>query len=246
MNKYGQKPYTYLLICTSTNQYYYGVRWANRLPAQHDFWTVYFTSCKRVHKLIEVHGKDAFKFEIRREFDCKESALQWEEKVLRRLKVLNDPLSLNRNIRGVTFVNDGPVTDVTRAKMAEAKRNRVVKPETCVKISQLKQGNIPWNKGLKGVFKHKDQTVELIRQASLNQEWTEERCNNISKAKKGKPSPLKGRKCPPKKESTRDKLRVIRTGMKVWNNGNINKMSKECPGPEWHLGKLKIKRQKFL
>lgn len=112
---------------------------------------------------------------------------------MRRINALHNPLFLNKNIRGVKFVNDGPVTDETRLKMAQAKRDRVVKPETGIKISNLKKGSTPWNKGVTGVFKHKEESVELIRQASLQQEWTQERCNNISKAKKGKSSPLKGR-----------------------------------------------------
>lgn len=93
-------PYTYLLKHVPTNTYYYGVRWKNvrlsRSPEE-DFWIYYFTTSKRVHKIIEQYGKESFLFEIRRTFESAHTAREWESKVLRRMRVLDKPhLWLNR------------------------------------------------------------------------------------------------------------------------------------------------------
>ena len=71
-----------------TNKAYYGVRYADGCNPS-DLWVTYFTSSKRVKRLIEEYGKDSFKVEIRKIFSDKQSAINWEEKVLRRLNLKN-------------------------------------------------------------------------------------------------------------------------------------------------------------
>jgi hypothetical protein len=87
MEQYIGKPYTYLLKCLPTNQYYYGVRYAKNCNPD-EFWITYFTSSKHIKSLIELYGKDSFEFQIRNTFIIRESAINWENKVLRRLKVI--------------------------------------------------------------------------------------------------------------------------------------------------------------
>src|ERR1700744_439556 len=79
-------PYTYLVYCKPTNQYYYGVRFAKGCHPS-DLWITYFTSSKYIKLLIKKHGKDAFLFEVRKIFPNKEKAVVWEEKVIRRMKM---------------------------------------------------------------------------------------------------------------------------------------------------------------
>jgi len=229
----GPRPYTYLLKCIPTNQYYYGVRWRNRLQAKQDFWIHYFTSSKKIAKLRKKYGDSAFLFEIRREFDTPNDAIIWEEKVLRRMKVLQDPKWLNGNIRGVAFRRDAPISNETKHKMSVAKRNRVVTAETCAKISQLKLGSVPWNKGKIGLQRHTPETIEKIRDAGKNQIWIAERCAKISFAKKGKPSKLKGRSGTPHTTESKRKLSHARVGRKWYNNGITNKISFKHPGDGW-------------
>jgi hypothetical protein len=95
-------PYTYLLYCVPTNQYYYGVRWAKNCSPS-DFWCTYFTSSRYVRKLVSTHGKDAFTFEIRKTFTTPSSAKKWERKVLHRLGVALRNDFLNKH--------DGSVVD---------------------------------------------------------------------------------------------------------------------------------------
>lgn len=83
MNTY---PYTYRITSKTTGQHYYGVRYRKGCNPS-DFWVDYFTSSKRVHKLIEQYGKDDFTTQIRKTFPNSNSALKWEAKVLSKLGV---------------------------------------------------------------------------------------------------------------------------------------------------------------
>lgn len=78
--------YTYLIKHLPTNRFYYGVRFSKNNKGA-DLWVRYFTSSSYVHKLIEEYGKDSFVCEIRKTFNDKIHALNWEKKVLRRMKV---------------------------------------------------------------------------------------------------------------------------------------------------------------
>lgn len=89
------KPYTYLLKHKPTGLFYYGVRYSKDCNPE-DFWVKYFTSSKSVKKLIENYGKDSFEYEIRKTFDSAEKAIMWENKVLKRLNVINNPKFLNK------------------------------------------------------------------------------------------------------------------------------------------------------
>lgn len=93
------KPYTYLIFCEPTKQWYYGVRYAKKCHPD-EFWKTYFTSSKKVKKLIEKYGKDSFKYQIRKTFSNKESALIWERKVLIKMKIMERADCLNMAISG--------------------------------------------------------------------------------------------------------------------------------------------------
>ncbi len=89
--------YTYLLKNKVTGQFYYGVRYAKGCKTE-EFWKVYFTSSKKLIPLYRtLFGNDCWDWEIRKEFNSKKKACEWEHKVLRRMKVLKNPdLWLNR------------------------------------------------------------------------------------------------------------------------------------------------------
>jgi hypothetical protein len=83
--------YTYLLHHIPTDTFYYGVRWAKGYDSS-EFWIKYFTSSLTVIPLYRtLFGDESFEFEIRKIFDDKQSAIEWENKVLRRMKVLEHP-----------------------------------------------------------------------------------------------------------------------------------------------------------
>lgn len=145
------QPYTYLIVHKTTGRRYYGVRTAFGCSPS-DLWTKYFTSSKIVRGIIEREGKDAFTFEVRRLFMDKNSAFAWEHKVLRRMKVKDDPMWLNlsdgkshsffsnrigRRLSSKTRakMTGRKVTQETRKKMSSAQSGKIVSDETKAKQS---------------------------------------------------------------------------------------------------------------
>lgn len=128
-------PYTYLIKCNPTNQYYYGVRYAKNCNPS-DLWVNYFTSSTMVKVLIKRYGKDAFSIDIRRTFQCARDALIWEEKVLHRMKVLTDMRCINANIGGHMFRSTKSSSD----KGAKTRTGRHHTIDHCNHISKSTTG----------------------------------------------------------------------------------------------------------
>lgn len=95
-------PYTYLLKFRPTNQVYYGVRYKEGCHPDELFVT-YFSSSSVIKQLIHDHGISAFDFEIRKVFDDKKSARDWEQNVLIKLDAASNPRFLNQsnNMKGI-------------------------------------------------------------------------------------------------------------------------------------------------
>jgi len=94
MSKCTYTPYTYLIGWADLNKFYYGVRYAKECHPD-DFWVKYFTSSKYVAEMRSVHGEPDV-IQIRKTFDDSKKALDWELKVLKRLKVRLDEKWLNK------------------------------------------------------------------------------------------------------------------------------------------------------
>jgi hypothetical protein len=92
-------PYTYYLYHRPTGLKYYGVRYAKNCHPS-DLWNKYFSSSKKVRKLIKEYGINSFDVEIRKVFTDPKLAILWEEKVLRRLNVLIKQDWMNDNVAG--------------------------------------------------------------------------------------------------------------------------------------------------
>lgn len=91
-------PYTYLIGWSQHSKYYYGVRYAKNCNPS-DLWVTYFTSSKLVQDMRLKHGEPDI-IQVRRTFEDRDSAVFWEQKVLSKLNVINNPLWLNQNIAG--------------------------------------------------------------------------------------------------------------------------------------------------
>ena len=88
-------PYTYRISWTEHDVHYYGVRLTPNSHPEDDLWNSYFTSSKYVNQFRDNFGEPDI-IEIRRVFDNKEDAVQWEQKVLCRLKVRINSRWINR------------------------------------------------------------------------------------------------------------------------------------------------------
>lgn len=96
------EPYTYLIGWTALNKWYYGVRYAKNCSPS-DLWVIYKTSSKLVKEYYEKYG-DPDVIQIRKTFNSSESAISWEENVLRRMNVLHKDMWLNQNISGAILI----------------------------------------------------------------------------------------------------------------------------------------------
>lgn len=180
-------PYTYLLYCKSTKQYYYGVRYAKNCNPK-DFWTSYFTSSAYVSKLIKEYGKSDFIFEIRKTFKSPAQARRWEEKVLRRIKVstredfINKSNSVCPSGQDRIWINDGNQSKFINIKEMDQYKNwnlgRVFNSEHKSKISQTKK-----RQGL--VFKP-------THTKEQKEKWSEQRKGRINGRNTSKPFVLNG------------------------------------------------------
>jgi hypothetical protein len=99
MNIYPDRtPYTYLIGWSKLDKWYYGVRFAKKCHPS-DLWVSYFTSSKYVKNIRKQEGEPDV-IEIRKIFSSHQDAIKWEEKVLRRLNVLNNDKWINKNVAG--------------------------------------------------------------------------------------------------------------------------------------------------
>ena len=123
-------PYTYLIGWSELDLWYYGVKFGKSAdPAL--FWVNYFTSSKYVKSLREEFGEPDVR-EIRKTFESKESAAEWERKVIRRLRAVFSDKWINRGNGGHEF-NPPPElrarSKTCRQKISEARKRWAAKPE---------------------------------------------------------------------------------------------------------------------
>lgn len=119
-------PFTYLIKCVPTNEYYYGVRYAIGCQPS-DLWTTYFTSSKKIAQRIALFGASAFQYEVRRTFDCPHKARLWEDKVLRKMKVIFDQRWINQHY-GNTHQSRRTIQGKKMVYMIEESRYSYVEP----------------------------------------------------------------------------------------------------------------------
>lgn len=127
--------YTYLLKHIPTNTFYYGVRFAKGCHPD-EFWKTYFTSSKKkIPELREQYRDNSFEFEIRKTFKSKQKAIEWESKVLRRMKVLEYPgVWLNRTDNKAILNEVGP----NKGKSLPEKTKQILRNQTGEKNTQFK------------------------------------------------------------------------------------------------------------
>ncbi len=119
-------PYVYLLGWKSLDKWYYGVEYGSKTKTANpsNLLSTYFTSSKNVKNFIKRFGAPDV-VQIRKTFISKEKAIDWEHKVLRRLKCRSSLKWLNRTDSKV------PIFD---------RKGVIFTPEHCSNISKSKKG----------------------------------------------------------------------------------------------------------
>ena len=110
MNKINS--YTYLIGWSTLNKYYYGVRTAKNCNPK-ELFVSYFTSSKYVKKFIKQFGNPDI-IQIRKTFNDKLKALEWEEKVINRLNMVFRDDFLNCGNGGKLFNSIGRTTVINK------------------------------------------------------------------------------------------------------------------------------------
>lgn len=156
-------PFTYLVGWSKTRTFYYGVRYASNVGPE-SLWESYFTSSNYVKQHRQENGEPDI-IQIRRTFITKHDAVIWEQKVLRRLKVLdrndflNKALSSGKGYYREKGCKGHPHTEEHKQKMRTLMKQRVfteehrqrmsigssgkkASDETKLKMSQSQKGRV--------------------------------------------------------------------------------------------------------
>jgi hypothetical protein len=184
------RPYTYLIGWKDLQKFYYGVRYAlNCSPS--DLWTTYFTSSKYVKEFRLVHGEPDV-IQIRREFTNKIDAKKWEDRVLFRLKVINNDKFLNASNNN-SFKNTimsqeikDKIGKAARRVHSKGKRRTItngIKMSTIYETAEMPAG---WWFGI--TEEKRQNQIEAGRLAALNlsEEKKKEKSKKLSDAGRGK------------------------------------------------------------
>lgn len=148
--------YTYLIGWTKLNRYYYGVRFSKKSDPS-ELWIRYFTSSKHVKSFTEIYG-DPDIIQIRKTFQDPNKARIWEEKVLKRMNVIEKDIWINKTnnksidpecaMKGTLQHIGSKRSDETKEKMRQSRIGKKDSVETRNKkrLSRLGSKN-PSHKG---------------------------------------------------------------------------------------------------
>lgn len=203
------QPYTYLITFLLTGQRYYGVRTKKNCTPD-DLWHTYFTSSNIIKQLINEHGVDAFRVEVRKTFSTKQEAILWEHKVLSRIDAAHNPLFLNKNNGSRKFIPHDKHSKETKRKIGIAHKGKTMSEEAKEKMRNTcieRFGDTP-------PWQSKESNMKRSKSSRGRTPWN-----------KGKTMPYKGRTSPTK-------------GLRWYNNGVEQFFVKECP-PGCVRGKLR-------
>lgn len=167
-------PYVYLVRNKITNQFYYGSRASNvrfRRTPENDLWIFYFTSSKKVKKLIEIYGKDSFTVEILYKLSDYNICYWKEQELIKESK--SNPLCVNG-----TYID--PLTHIR--KFSIFGRDKELEIERGKAISISKKGKSNGHEG----FKNSEETKKKMSESQqrLNYKHTEESKNKMKEYKR--------------------------------------------------------------
>lgn len=125
--------FTYLIGWKKLDKWYYGVRFAKDAHPS-DLFTKYFTSSKNVHDFLKKNGMPDV-IEIRKKFTNKKDAIDWESKVLTRMKVVQSEKWLNKT-------NNKAICTSCNHKWSKESREKSSKSHTGLKHSEKHKESI--------------------------------------------------------------------------------------------------------
>lgn len=192
------KPYTYLVGWSEHNLWYYGVKYGKNADPEL-FWKNYFTSSKQVLSLRKILGEPNI-IQVRKVFNTQKAAINWEYRVIIRMKMITNSKWLN--------ATSGHLTNHVKAFTKEGKACVVNRDDYRFKSGEL----VHYNKG-KSIFV--DSNGKAISMNSIEAHTLG--LEGFTKGKQsGENNPFFGRT---HTEETLAKLRVPRPNAIIWNKG---------------------------
>lgn len=132
-------PFTYLIGWSKHNIWYYGVRYGkNCKPA--DLWKTYYTSSKYVHEFRKLNGEPDI-LQIRMIFKDSRTAIKCEDRIIRKLKLYENPNFLNKSYSGSIYYDEEvrkKISEAAKGRPAPHLKNKT--PEHVKKIQRTKTG----------------------------------------------------------------------------------------------------------
>jgi hypothetical protein len=246
MNNTPHQPYTYFIGWSKQRKFYYGVRYAINCHPE-DLWVKYFTSSVAVQEMRIKYGEPDI-IQIRKKFSTKEQAINWEVKVLKRMKVVLREDFLNKNDVQAPPINDRIMSDDTKQKIREKISGTIRSDETKNKIREArKKQDMSWRLN----FKHTPETIQKIKDARAKQVITDETKIKMSLAQSGEKHSQYGKS---RSDETKNKIKEKLTGKKQSletknkiSSALSNKKKKviECPFCKKVGGEPQMKRWHF-
>lgn len=218
------QPYTYLIGWSKHNIWYYGCRYAVSCNPS-DLWVTYFTSSKRVKLSRELFGEPDV-VQVRRVFSDRNSAIEWEGKVIKRMAAVQSENWLNMQYNSNGFLMMRPQSGRTLTE--EHKRN----------IGAARRGinhNVPaWNKGIPMTAEAKQHLSNVNKgQSAWNKgipndaargvPRSDEVKAKISEALKGRPRTEKQMQGLPHSDESKKKMQEAASRRRWYNNGEITR-----------------------
>jgi hypothetical protein len=172
-------PFTYLIGWRKLDKWYYGVRYAKNCHPS-DLMQTYFTSSINVKKFIETNGMPDV-IQVRKIFCDKTSAINWENKTIMRMAMVEDDRFLNRchsksvhpddarkHLAGKTYEE---AYGIEKAKELKAIRSLANKTRVIRPWEERRKGRVHKNKGRKQNSERTARMVESRNKTTMNINW---------------------------------------------------------------------------
>lgn len=193
LNSYSPKhhnsktqPYVYYIYHRPTRQYYIGCRYAKGCHPN-ELWKTYFTSSKRIHKLIQEFGYDSFSHFCWEKCNTREEVLLLEEKLIKSCYKEDNCLNLCKG--GVAFSGTLPGTPKSlEYRENQSKRLKGKKVSQKWKDSHSKAWKVITPNGEEIIVKNLQEWTKKNKHLQL---WPQ----NLRDVAKGRYKQYKGYKC---------------------------------------------------
>jgi hypothetical protein len=234
----SRSPYVYWIEHIPSKRIYHGRKYAIETCDSSTFMTSngYKTSSSLISQLIESDGLDSFRVLCVRHYATKQDVIDYEHNFLNMIDAKNNPRYLNESNGGLTFRTKEYLSENHKEKISKKLKGHTHSDETRKKISESLKGR-----------KHTEEQNKRKSESQKGRVMSESGKENLRKARKNRlPISLE----------TKNKISNMLTGikhtqernikksknskgLKWYNNGVINRRSKEDLGPDWIKGRIK-------